>query len=92
MDDRASIFDSFVCAVKPRPVRWASPATSLGDYEGRASTLEIFDVPAWDQRSVLAALRTQRELARKRIGEEVRIVFHTPEATTRYYSQIRPAD
>lgn len=70
------------------PVRWADEAVG-GDFEGRETTLEIFDVPEDDQEKLFLELAPQRKQARQLLGERLRLLFHTPEATTLHYPQVR---
>ena len=92
MSTRDQVLRSFRRALDGRPVVWASERTSLGDYEGHEVTLEIFDVPAEEQRDLRGRLRPQREEAARALGGRVQIVFHTPDATTRHYSWVRAED
>lgn len=50
------------------PVRWADEAVG-GDFEGRETTLEIFDVPEDDQEKLFLELAPQRKQARQLLGE-----------------------
>ena len=89
MTPRDTVLKAFREALSGLPVHWASSGTTLGDFEGREVTLDVFDVPAWQQRALLRALRPQREEARRLLGARVGIVFHTPEATSRHHAHRR---
>lgn len=71
-----------------RPVRWVDEGLG-GDFEGRETTLEIFDVQDDDQKTLFVELSALRNEARQILGERLRILFHTPEATTRLYPGVR---
>lgn len=71
-----------------RPVRWADDGLR-GDFEGRETTLEIFDVQEDDQENLFLELGELRQEARRLVGERLRLLFHTPEATTRHYPAVR---
>jgi hypothetical protein len=73
-----------------RPVRWVEEGVADGDFEDRVNTIEVFDVQDFHQRAMFSALRPLRQRARNQLGQSVRIVFHTPQATTRYYAKVRP--
>jgi hypothetical protein len=87
--ERDAILKDFREAVRGRPVYWADERTLPGDVEGREDTLEIFDVEGAEQRRLLTELRPVRHRAEQLLGRAVRVMFHTPEATTRYYSHVR---
>lgn len=71
------------------PARWVADGTSLGDFEDRAHTLEIFDVPAVDQWPLFRRLQLARAEAKKRLGHRVSIIFHTPAVTTAHFPDVR---
>ena len=72
-----------------RPTRWVDARTTVGDFEGRDETIEVFDVESekeWELFATLDSLATELETADSvRVG----IVFHTPAATTEHYSWAR---
>ena len=72
-----------------RPVRWTDQQTSVGDFDGRDWTVEIFDVPASERRDLRAKLWPAREHVRHTLGAHIRFVFHTSEATDKYYRWVR---
>ena len=79
-------------SVTGRPVRWATAGEGLGDFEDRENTLEVFDVQDFEQRTMFSSLRALRRRVREQLGRSIRVVFHTPQATTRYYAGVRPVD
>lgn len=79
-----------VRTVAARPARWAGDATTAGDFEGREFTIEVFDVPSHEQMDLFSRLRAVRLKAAELLGQSIRIVFHTPQATTRHYADVRP--
>lgn len=89
VDQRRELLDQFRSATS-RPVRWAVEAPPQGDFEDRESTIEIFDVQDFDQQRTFATLGPLRRKARELLGRSVRVLFHTPQATTRYYADVRP--
>lgn len=86
-DQRSELLEKFRSATG-RPVRWASEAQ--GDFEGREWTIEIFDVQEVDQETMFVSLGALRRSAREYLGGTIRVLFHTPQATTRYYASVRP--
>jgi hypothetical protein len=90
--ERDVILKAFREAVRGRPACWADERTLAGDVEGREETLQIFDVEDVDQRGLLTELRPVRLRAEQLLGRPVRVMFHTPDATTRYYSHVRQTD
>jgi hypothetical protein len=71
-----------------KPVRWAPRGSSIGDYDGREATLDIFDAPAGDQLMLLRRLRTIRDDIDAAAGSAVVFVFHTPSETERLYPEL----
>lgn len=88
-DPKRSLLEE-VQSIVARPVRWAGDAATPGDFEGREFTLEVFDVPSDEQMGMFSRLRGVRAKAHELLGQSIRIVFHTPEATTRHYADVRP--
>ena len=72
-----------------RPVRWTDERTSQGDFEGRDWTVELFDVPAEEERSLLLRLIALKREIRASAGPALTFVTHTPENTTRFYPWVR---
>lgn len=89
MTDREAILELFREALPKHPVVWTSSRTSLGDFEGRDFTLEVFDVPWTEKRALLGDLLPQRTRAENVFGRPVQLLFHTPEATDAHYSWVR---
>jgi hypothetical protein len=71
-----------------RIVRWVPASRRIGDYDGRHRTLEIFDVPAGDQRGILRLLRPARPDLERIVGGPLVIIFHTPRETERLYPEV----
>jgi hypothetical protein len=69
-----------------RPVFWADERTTLGDFEGRDATLEIFDVPSSEERALFRSLRLLRTWADAQLRVPVLLMFHTPAATRKHYA------
>jgi hypothetical protein len=88
MVDREHVRRTFAEAVGPRAVRWADSKTSLGDWEGRDWTLEVFDVPSAEKRELHKRLFPIIEEVALRDDVRVVLIFHTPEATAKYYGWV----
>ncbi len=73
------------------PLRWADGTTSLGDYEGRDLTVEVFDIPTRRQREFYRAIRQFREGMLRVHGRAITFIFHTPEATRQFYGHLFPS-
>ena len=58
-----------------RPTRWASG--TVGDYDGRERTLEVFEADAAEQLALLRQLRPVRSELHGAAGGPLVIVFHT---------------
>ena len=65
------------------PVRWT---TCRGDFSGRETTMDVFNVPVGEQRSLLRQLRDVRPKLEDLIGSRCQFIFHTPEATKEHYT------
>lgn len=72
------------------PVRWADEKTTLGDFEGREFTIDVFRISPKDYRSFLATVEPVRERIKELVGDRCFFVFHTPEATEQHYSHLFP--
>jgi hypothetical protein len=72
-----------------RPTRWTDERTSLGDFDGREWTLEIFDVPVSESRALHARLWGLKKRVWKHLGHAMTTIFHTPEDTERFYPWVR---
>lgn len=71
-----------------RAVRWVPSDRAIGDYDGRERTLEVFDVDAGEQRSLLRRIGPARAEIEQSIGGPLIVVFHTPRETTRLYPEM----
>ena len=69
-----------------RPVRWAAPKHTVGDYEGRDRTLEVFNADAKDQRELLANLRSIRAELEAVAGGPIILIFHTTKESARLHA------
>jgi hypothetical protein len=72
-----------------RPTRWVPSAMSVGDYDGRERTLEVFEADAREQRALLRRLREVRPDLERAIGGPLVILFHTSSETQRLYPHVR---
>jgi hypothetical protein len=89
MTHRAEILQRLAIAVGFRyPLRWADERTTLGDYEGRDLTIEVFNIPSARQRGFFHEIRQHRRELQEMLGRPVTFVFHTPEVTKQYYSHL----
>ncbi|MFH0901014.1 MAG: hypothetical protein V2A73_10330 [Pseudomonadota bacterium] len=77
------------CLLDGRAVRWVPADRLVGDYDGRERTLEVFDAPASEQRSLLRRLRPLRREIERVIGGAFIVIFHTPGETARLYPEVR---
>lgn len=66
------------------PVRWNS---TFGDFSGRESTMELFNVPPQEQRSIMHQLRDTRPKLEELVDSRCIFLFHTPEATKEHYKE-----
>lgn len=82
---RARALDLFRAARPHNPIHWTSDRTTRGDFDGRDSSLEIFDVPGQQQLAFLRGLREERRQAEALLGQPLVLIFHTPEATRAHY-------
>ena len=65
-----------------RPVRWGR---SVGDYEGRDRTLEVFNADPTDQRALLDRIDQDRGPFEEAAGGPLIIIFHsTAQSKERY--------
>jgi len=89
MTNRAEILRRLAMAIGFRyPLRWADERTTLGDYEGRDLTIEVFNIPSARQREFFRELRQHRRELQEILGRPVTFVFHTPQVTKQYYSHL----
>jgi hypothetical protein len=70
-----------------QPARWAPTERTLGDYDGRERTLEIFNAAPKDQLGLLAALRSERANLKEAAGGPILFIFHTEEESARLYAE-----
>jgi len=73
-----------------RPVRWASRDCYAGLYDGCGNTLEVFNVNAADQFSMMHKIRPERAALEAAIGGALVVVFHTEERTRRVFPDSWP--
>jgi hypothetical protein len=89
MTNRAEILQRLAIGIGFRyPLRWADERTTLGDYEGRDLTIEVFNVPSVRQRGFFHEIRQYRRELQETLGRPVTFIFHTPEVTKQYYSHL----
>jgi len=72
------------------PLRWADERTTLGDFEGRELTVDVFNIPLNEQNDLYRKLRPLRNELRFELAQRIVFVFHSPEETTRHYSSLFP--
>lgn len=77
-----------VAEVLGRPARWAATADSIGDYDGREHTLDVFDAEAREQLALLRALRAERAELERAAGGPLIVIFHTKAETRRLYGDV----
>ena len=71
-----------------RPVAWAGSRT-VGDYDGRERTLDVFNADARDQLELLTRFRGVRAEVEAALGGPIIVLFHTTAETTRLYPEIQ---
>lgn len=81
---------ALVSSILERPVRWASQDYYAGPYDGRENTLEVFNVNAADQLSMMRKIRPERAALDAVAGGPLVFVFHTEERTLRFYPHVLP--
>ncbi len=69
-----------------RPVRWGAVEHTVGDYDGRERTLEVFNADAREQRPLLTSLRSVRAELEAVIGGPVVVIFHTTAESARLHA------
>lgn len=72
------------------PLRWVDEKTTTGDFDGRETAIDVFFIPTANQLDFLAQIRPIRGLIREMSGHRCIFIFHSPEATTAYYSHLFP--
>lgn len=71
-----------------RPVRWMPPECAIGDFDGRARALEVFNADPGEQRALLRRLRHDRPAIEHAAGGPVLVIFHTSSETRRLYPDV----
>jgi hypothetical protein len=71
-----------------RPVRWATAESTIGDYDGRERTLEVFLADATEQRALVRVIRPQRAELEDAAGGPIITIFHTRAETRRLYPEM----
>lgn len=85
-ENRRLAIEAFRNALGPEyPACWT---VSKGDFSGRETTIDVFNVPVGMQREFLRRLREARGIARGLIGSKCQFIFHTPEATAEHYKDL----
>jgi hypothetical protein len=92
MKAREDFVPQLVLLFDGRPVRWAGPPQTLGDYEGNDRTLEVFNADAAEQLELLRRLRPMRDELESAAGGPVIIIFHTRKESARLYQAFLQAD
>lgn len=72
------------------PLRWADEKTTLGDFDGREFTIDVFRIPISKQIDFLSAIRPIRNEITSIAGNRCLFIFHTPIATDKYYFHLFP--
>jgi hypothetical protein len=85
---RAEVLGLFRASLRTELVRWTDEETSRGDFDGRERSIEVFNVPASQQRTLHRQLKDVRKRAAEILGGPVVVLFHSPEATRRYYQWV----
>lgn len=68
-----------------RAVAWAKATTTVGDYDGRERTLDVFNADAREQLDLLTRFRALRPGVEAALGGPVVVIFHTTVETARLY-------
>ena len=72
------------------PLRWVDEKTTVGDFDGRELSIDVFSVPTAEQINFLSQIRSNRGLIREMTGHRCIFIFHSPEATEAHYSHLFP--
>ena len=72
------------------PVRWVDEKTTVGDFDGRELSIDVFSVPTAEQINFLCQIRSIMGLIREMTGHRCIFIFHSPEATAAHYSHLFP--
>lgn len=71
-------------------LRWVDHKTTMGDFSGRDTAIDVFNVPTGKAREIYSLTSDFRHLLYKETGESITLITHTPEATKEFYSHIVP--
>jgi hypothetical protein len=88
-DLEKAIVPCLVAAALDCPVRWAE---TMGDYEGRDRTIEVFGIDAELQLGALRALRPIMPGLEEAAGGPIVVIFHTVAETKRLYPEMEKTD
>ncbi|HAO94065.1 MAG: hypothetical protein A2X93_08965 [Deltaproteobacteria bacterium GWC2_56_8] len=72
------------------PIRWVDEKTTRGDFDGRESSIDVFYIPFSEEDEFLTLIEPIRNRIRELIGNRGLFIFHSPEATDKYYSHLFP--
>ncbi|MGH7286079.1 MAG: hypothetical protein ACRELY_31545 [Polyangiaceae bacterium] len=75
---------NFVSVYIERPTRWVPKDLSIGDYEGRDRTLEVFNADAVEQRSLMRTLEPVRPALEQAAGGPIVVIFHSRKQSAKY--------
>jgi hypothetical protein len=87
MKGREDFLPRLVALMGGRPVRWAASPQTIGDYDGRERTLEVFNADSVEQRDLLRRLRPIRSEIEPIVGGAVIVIFHTRSESERLYGE-----
>ncbi|MBI5455333.1 MAG: hypothetical protein HY956_11940 [Deltaproteobacteria bacterium] len=72
------------------PVRWVDERTTRVDFDGREFAIDVFYIPFSEEDEFLTLIEPIRNRIRELIGSRGLFIFHSPEATDKYYSNLFP--
>lgn len=72
------------------PLRWVDEKTTVGDFDGRELSIDVFFIPTAKQINFLSQIRSIRGLIREKTGHRCIFIFHSPEAAVAHYSHLFP--
>ncbi|MBI4950296.1 MAG: hypothetical protein HY955_09155 [Deltaproteobacteria bacterium] len=72
------------------PVRWVDERTTRGDFDGCEFAIDVFNIPYSEEDEFLTLIDPIRDRIRELIGNRGLFIFHSPEATNKYYSHLFP--
>lgn len=70
------------------PVRWADERTTLGSFDGRGSTIDVFCISVLEQSNFLVKMGAIRKQIKGMTGHRCIFIFHTLEDTATHYSHL----